>query len=70
MLSTQSMGSGSSHEALLCICTSKARGQLLLTCLQVERRDAGDPAGWDSTSELTFILMMEVLDNCPHDRVP
>ena len=43
--------------------------EVLLTCLQVERRDAGDPAGWESTSELTFILMMEVLDNCPHDRV-
>jgi hypothetical protein len=37
--------------------------------LQVECRDAGDPAGWITERELTFILMMEVLDNCPHDRI-
>ena len=39
------------------------------SCLQVECRDAGDLAGWDIHTDLTFILMMEVLDNCPHDRV-
>ena len=37
--------------------------------LQVECRDAGDPAGWTTSTELTFILLMEVLDNCPHDRI-
>ena len=40
-----------------------------LFCLQVECRDAGELAGWHTQSDLTFILMMEVLDNCPHDRV-
>ncbi|CAL5218657.1 g361 [Coccomyxa viridis] len=39
------------------------------SCYEVECRDAGDPAGWSSTPDLTFILMMEVLDNCPHDRI-
>lgn len=38
-------------------------------CLQVECRDAEDLAGWNSSSDLTFILMMEVLDNSPHDRI-
>jgi hypothetical protein len=40
--------------------------------VQVECRDAADLQGWSSSSgneEACFILMMEVLDNCPHDRV-
>ncbi|EIE25916.1 DUF185-domain-containing protein [Coccomyxa subellipsoidea C-169] len=38
---------------------------------QVECRDATDLLGWDSSQseEPCFLLLMEVLDNCPHDRV-
>lgn len=54
------------HSAL---CTPDTCSHCISFCLQVECRDAGDPAGWSSTPDLTFILMMEVLDNCPHDRI-
>ena len=37
--------------------------------MQVECRDAGDPMGWAQSADLCFILMMEVLDNCPHDCI-
>ena len=41
--------------------------------LQVECRDAGELAGWQATNnvgeEPCVVLAMEVLDNCPHDRV-
>ena len=37
--------------------------------MQVECRDAGDPMGWSQSADLCFVLMMEVLDNCPHDRI-
>lgn len=39
--------------------------------VQVECRDAADAAGWESSAgnEPCFILLMEVLDNCPHDRL-
>ena len=35
----------------------------------VEVRDAAAPAGWgEPRGEHCFLLAMEVLDNCPHDR--
>ena len=38
---------------------------------QVELRDAAQLDGWDSSrkDEPCFFLLMEVLDNCPHDRI-
>ncbi len=37
----------------------------------MECRDAADLRGWDSSKgdDPCFLLLMEVLDNCPHDRV-
>ncbi|CAL8470142.1 g9684 [Coccomyxa elongata] len=38
---------------------------------QVECRDAADLRGWDGSKgdDPCFLLLMEVMDNCPHDRV-
>ncbi|BDA44160.1 hypothetical protein COCOBI_05-3440 [Coccomyxa sp. Obi] len=38
---------------------------------QVECRDAADLHGWESSKgdDPCFLLLLEVLDNCPHDRV-